>query len=236
MYMQGLFERAFVEPFQRLAEQTADVVAPLITVTIILVVGGALAYLTRHGVYRILRAVHFDRMVAQTGLANTIERAQLFRSPSDFGARVVQGIVWLFIVLLALNATGTTMTQELVARFVAYLPDLITATLVLMLGSVISKFLGRSTLLAAVNAQLGGARLLAGAVRVMVMMLAVLVALEQLRIGRTVLLVAFAILFGGIVIAAAIAFGLGSRDLAREWLQSKMGPRERDDEEVLRHL
>lgn len=235
--MQNLFERAFVEPFQRLAEQMADVVAPLITVAFILIVGGALAYFIRLAVYRLLAAMGFDRMVAKTGMAATIERSRLFRTPSDFGARLVQGFLWLFIVLLALNATGTTMTHDLVARFVAYIPDLITATLVLMLGSVISSFLARSTLLAAVNAQWGGARLIAGAVRVMVMMLAVLVALEQLRIGRTVLLVAFAILFGGIVIAGAIAFGLGSRDLAREWMQSKMHPRhDREDEEVFRHL
>lgn len=235
--MPSLFERAFVEPFQRLAEQMAVVVGPLMTVLVILIVGGAVAFLARLLVFQILKAGGFDKMMAKTGLATTIERTRVFRTPSDFGARLVQGFLWLFIVLLALNATGTAMTQELVQRFVAYIPDLITATLVLMLGSVISKFLARSTLLAAVNAQWGGARLLAGAVRVMVMMLAVLVALEQLRIGRTVLLVAFAILFGGIVIAAAIAFGLGSRDLAREWMQSKVGPRpDREDEEVFRHL
>jgi len=73
-------------------------------------------------------------------------------------------------------------------------------------------------------------------VRLLVMMLAVVVALEQLRIGRTALIVAFAILFGGIVIAGAIAFGFGARDLARDWLQSKMKPREREEEEVFRHL
>lgn len=234
--MQSLFERAFLLPFQRLAEQMAEVVAPLVTVTVILVVGGALAYVARFVTFRLLVALQFDKMVAQTGLANAIERARIFRSPSDFGARLVQGFLWLFIVLLALNATGAEMTHDLVVRFVSYIPDLITATLVLLLGWVVSKFLARSTLLAAVNAQWGGARLFAGGVRVLVMMLAVLVALEQLRIGRTVLLVTFAILFGGIVVAAAIAFGLGARDLAREWMQSKLRPKEHEDEEVFRHL
>jgi hypothetical protein len=69
-----------------------------------------------------------------------------------------------------------------------------------------------------------------------VMSLAVVVALEQLRIGRTALLVSFAIFFAGIVVAAAIAFGLGARELAREWLQAKMHPRTPEDEEILRHL
>lgn len=234
--MQSLFERAFVDPFARLAEQMAQVVAPLVTVLAILIIGGLVAFVARHIVYRLLKAVRFDRFAEHTGMAGTILRTGVFRSPSDFGARVVQGFLWLFIVLFALNAADTQMTTDLVTRFVGYVPDLITAVLVLLLGSVVSKFLARSALLAAVNAQWAGARLIAGGVRLLVMLLAVVVALEQLRIGRTALIVTFAILFGGIVVAGAIAFGLGARDLAREWLQSKMKPRESDEEEVFRHL
>jgi hypothetical protein len=101
----------------------------------------------------------------------------------------------------------------------------------------VSKFLARSTLLAAVNAQWAAARILAGGVRVLVMSLAVVVALEQLRIGRTALLVTFAILFAGIVMAGAIAFGLGARDLAHEWLRTKARPQApEEEEEVFRHL
>ena len=234
--MQGLLEKAFIEPFHRLAEHLTHVLPALITILLILIVGGAVAYLVRRVIHRLLVALRFDRLVARTGLASTIERARVFRSPSDFGARLVQGLLWLFIILFALNAADTQMTQDLVVRFIHYVPDIITAVLVLLLGSLISKFLARSVLLAAVNAQWSGARLLAGGVRVLVMMLAVVIALEQLRIGRTALLVSFAILFGGVVIAGAIAFGLGARDLAREWLQSKTKPRSPENEEVFRHL
>ena len=116
------------------------------------------------------------------------------------------------------------------------MPDFVTAVLVLLLGSAVSQFLSRSALIAAVNAQWAGARLIAGGVRVLLMSLTVVVALEQLRIGRTALLVAFAILFAGIVIAAAIAFGLGGRDLAREWLQSRIQPPPPAEKDPLQHL
>ena len=234
--MQGLLERAFFEPYRRLAEHLRHVVPALITVLAILIIGGALAYVVRRVTYRVLTMLRFDRLIARTGLASTIERSRVFRSASDFGARLVQGVVWLFIILFALNATDAQVTQDLVVRFIHYVPDIISAALVLLLGSLISKFLARSTLLAAVNAQWPGARLLAGGVRLLVMSLAVVIALEQLRIGRTALLISFAILFGGIVIAGAIAFGLGARDLAREWLQAKLKPPGQKDEEVFRHL
>src|SRR5712692_5990527 len=117
--MQRLIERAFIEPFHRLAE---------------------LAWLVRRGVYHLLFAAHFNRRVAETRLARAIDRTLIFRSPADCVARVIHGALWLVIVLLALAAVDTTLTQEMLTRFVNYVPDLVTAMLVLLLGSVISKF------------------------------------------------------------------------------------------------
>ncbi len=234
--MQTLIDRAFLDPFHRLAQLAWQVLPAIVTVFVILLVGGFLAWIVRRIIYRLLLAVHFNRRVAETRLARAIDRTLIFRSPADCAARVIHGGLWLVIVLLALAAVDTALTQEMLARFVHYVPDLVTAALVLLLGSVISKFLARSALLAAVNAQWAGARLLAGAVRFLVMTLAVVVALEQVRIGRTALLVTFAIVFAGVVIAAAIAFGLGGRDLAHEWLEKRLHSAPPEEEEIFRHL
>jgi hypothetical protein len=233
--MPGLIERAFFEPFRRLTDQLAEVLPVVITVLIILIIGGAVAYIARLVTFRILTRTKFDRFMDQTGLGSTVIRSQIFRSPSDFAARLVQGFLWLFIILFALNAAGTAVTESLVVRFFNYVPDLITAALVLSLAQIISKFLARSALLAAVNAQWAGARLVAGGVRVLVMSLGVVAALEQLRIGSTALLITFAILFAGVVVALAVAFGLGARDWAKEWLESKRKPSDKE-EEAFRHL
>ncbi len=233
--MQPLLERAFILPFQRLAEQFAAVLPGLMTVLVVLVLGGAVAFLARRITEKLLHALRFDRMMMETELGSMVARSGVFRAPSDFAGRLLQGVLWVLIILIALEAAETEMTHGLVVRFVNYVPDLITATLVLLLGSLVAKFLARSALLAAVNAQWWSARLVAGAVRVLVMSLTVVVALEQLRIGRTALLVAFAILFAGIVVALAIAFGLAGRDMAREWMEARMRPGEKEDE-VFHHL
>ena len=234
--MHGILETTILEPFEQLARQLAQVVPVLVTVFLILLVGAAFAYLVRRLTYGALVLLKFDRLVAGTGLSGAVERTALFRSPSEFGARVAQGTIWVFIILFALSAAGTEVTDELVARFVNYVPDFVTAVLVLLLGSAISQFLSRSALLAAVNAQWPGARFIAGGVRVLLMSLTVVVALEQLRIGRTALLVSFAILFAGIVIAGAIAFGLGGRDLARELLESRVKAPPPAEKDPLQHL
>jgi hypothetical protein len=233
--MRSLFDRMLIDPFNRLLEQSAHVVPLLIIVVVTLIGGGFVAFVLRWLTYKVLQMARFDRLVQRTGLASMIERSGVFHSASDVGARLVQALVWAFVVLFALSAADTPASVGLVNRFVDYIPNLIAAGLVLLLGVVVSRMVSRSALLAAVNAQWPAARLIAGGVRVLVMTLAVVIALEQLHIGSLPLLVAFAIVFAGIVFALAIAFGLGARDMARQWLEAKVRSSVAE-EEVFRHL
>lgn len=233
--MRSLFERMFVDPFQRLADQSAHIVPVLVIVLVTLIVGGFVAFVLRWLTYRLLQLARFDRLVQRTGFASMIERTGVFRSPSDVGARFVQAIVWVLVALFALNATDTPASVEMVRRFVDYIPNVIAAGLVLLLGVVVSRMVSRSALLAAVNAQWPGARLMAGGVRVLLMTLAVVIALEQLHVGSLPLLVAFAIVFAGIVFALSLAFGLGAKEIARQWLETKVRSSVAE-EEVFRHL
>jgi len=233
--MRSLVDRLFLDPFQRLADECAQVVPLIIIVLVTLIIGGFVAFCARWITFRILRAASFDRLVNRTGFGSMIDRSGMFRSPSDAGARLVQAIVWTFVMLFALSSANTPVTTGLVSRFVDYIPSLIAAGLVLLLGAVVSRMASRSTLLAAVNAQWPAARLVAGGVRVLVMTLAIVIALEQLHIGSIPLLVAFAIVFGGFVFALAIAFGFGARDLARQWLEAKIRASVAE-EEIFRHL
>ncbi|MGC2194566.1 MAG: hypothetical protein WA628_07815 [Terriglobales bacterium] len=233
--MRSLFDRMLIDPFNRLADQSAHVVPILIMVLVTLIIGGFLAFCARWLTYRLLLLAQFDRLVQRTGFASMIERTAVFRSPADLGARFVQALVWLFTMLFALSAADTPASAELIRRFVDYIPNLIAAGLVLLLGVAVSRLISRSALLAAVNAQWPAARLIAGGVRTLVMTLAIVIALEQLHIGSLPLLVAFAIVFAGIVFALAIAFGLGARDMARQWLEAKVRSSVAE-EEVFRHL
>ncbi len=234
--MQNLLREPFFEPFVRLGRQFAQILPWLITVSVILVVGAVVAAVARRLVAWLLETARFDRLAARSGLASTLERTGVFRSASDFVARLVQSLLWLIIILAALSAIDSALTQTLVERFVNYIPALITAALILLFGSAVSRFLARSALLAAVNAQWAGARAISAGVRILVMTMAVAVALEELHIGRTFVLVSFAILFAGIVIAGAIAFGLGARDIARNWMQSKIQKSPAEDTEIFHHL
>jgi len=94
------------------------------------------------------------------------------------------------------------------------------AIFLLFVGNLVARFLARSVLIGAVNAQLQYARFLSLGVKWLVLVLTAAMILDHLQIGGAVVELAFGILFGGIVLTLALAVGLGSRDLVSRSLES----------------
>ena len=120
------------------------------------------------------------------------------------------------------------------SRFFSYLPNLIVALLILVMGFFFSKFIGRSILIGAVNARIRSARLLSISVELLIMIFTLSLSLEELEIGKSTIVAAFSILFGGIVLGLAIAFGFGGRRLAQDFLEKRLGVKE-EQEEIEKH-
>ena len=106
----------------------------------------------------------------------------------------------------------------------------------MLAGGLVAGFVRRSVLIAAVNAGLPSARLLASGAHAALVVLFAAMALEQVGLGQRVVLTAFAIFFGGIVLALALAFGLAGKEIARESLERLLRRRAAEDEDGLKHL
>jgi hypothetical protein len=235
--MNGFWEQAVWNPLQELGQQAIASVSSLMGMIILVLLGLVVGWLAKEAVYGVLTALRFDRLCDRLGVAGEIERLGLARSSSYLAGQLVQGLIILTALLAGLNAIRAQWTQNLVERFFLYLPHLLAAVAILVVGALVSRFLGRSVLIAAVNAGMPSARLLAGLTRFFVMALAIVAALDELGISRTTIIVTFSIMFGGIVTAAAIAFGLGARDLARDLLQRQFGARPaKEAEDSIQHL
>jgi hypothetical protein len=211
--------------------------APNLLAMVLLLAAGLLAAgAARHGLRFALRRVGFDRFAERSGLRAVATHGGLARPLSDLTSLCVACVVLIAFVLLAVAALDVRVAVELVARAFAWLPHLLVGLLLLVAGSLVAAFVRRSVLIAAVNAGLASARLAAAAAQGAVLALFGAVALEQLGLGTSVVLVAFAILFGGLVLALALAFGLAGRDLAREALVGLLRARRPADEDGVRHV
>jgi hypothetical protein len=208
----------------------------LLAMTVILVVGVVVAGLLRYALRFVLRRLGFDRLAERAGLALGLRKLGFAGQPSGAFAAGAAFLLLAFFVLLALGSLDLQLARELVAQTFSYLPQVLVAAALLVLGAVIAGFVRRGVLIAAVNAGLPSARLLAGFAQSALLILFGAMALEHLGVGRQIILVSFTILFGGVVFALSLAFGLAGRDLARELLERLSRKGEPPREDPLRHL
>jgi len=208
----------------------------LLAMLLLLAAGTLVAGVLRVGLRFALRRLGLDRFAERSGLRAVATRGGLVRSLSDLVALGTAAIVLIAFVLLAVAALDVSVAMELVARAFAWLPHLLAALLLLVAGFLLAAFVRRSVLIGAVNAGLPSARLVATAAQTTVLVLFGAIALEQVGLGTRVVLVAFAILFGGIVLALALAFGLAGRDLASEALRNLLRARTASEGDGVRHV
>ena len=191
----------------------------LLAMITILVVGFLIAWIFKKLLFRFLKAIQFDRVSKQWGLADMLSKGGVTYSPANLLSRFFFWVIVLVTLILGINALEVAATQNLITQFFNYLPHFFAAMIILVIGYLIAIFLGRATLIAAVNAQMESARLLSRLVRWFLIILSLTMALYQLGIAEKVIVAAFSVIFGGVVLALAIAFGWGGRELAKDFLE-----------------
>jgi hypothetical protein len=208
--------------FREVAQRLSLVVPRLLALLTLILVGWVVAALAGRLIVRLLQAANFDGRCGRWGLTVSLIRAGVRQPPTALVSRVVFWLIFLVALLMGIEALEVPATAGLVAVILRFLPNLIVAGLVMVIGWFLANFLGQAALIGAVNAQVAGAPLIAGAVRWLVLVFAGAAALTQLAIAREMVLLAFGVAFGGTVLALALAFGLGGKDLAREILESRL--------------
>ena len=203
-----------------LIQEFAHLLPRLLVMLIIVAVGWLVAYLVKIALRSALRLLKFDRLSEDAGAAQLLNKAALPTS-TELLSRLVFWVVLLGFVLLGINALGVMALEDDIARFFLFLPRLFVAVLILFFGMFASSFFSRAALLAAVNANLRSARILGYCARVVIVVLALSMAFEELGIAENTILAAFSIVFGALMLGLAIAFGLGGRDLARQFLERR---------------
>ncbi len=228
----------FSQSFERIQATVATVLPGIVAMLLILVVSYLVALAVRFVLHRILARVGFDRRAQAWGLTVGTEWKPA-HAPSELFARGVFWLLMLVGVAFALDVFGASTTSALGLSLLAFLPRLVVAGVIFFVGVGASRFLERSVLISAVNMQLHSARLVALGVKWLVLVFATALALDHLGIGGALVTIAFALLLGGIVLAMALAVGLGSREAVSrtldERLRREVRPR-RDDRPEIRHL
>ena len=235
--MAEFWDKALLHPLTDLGIKILALLPNVLAMLIIASLGWMLAWAAGVLIERLLRIIGLDRISDRLGATTALLRGGVKADPSHLIGRAAYWFLFAFAVIAALAALNLEPINHFAQSFLAYIPHLLTSVVILVAGYLLSNFVGQAVLITAVNAGLPPARMVAALSRWGVQLVAVAMALEQLGIAQHIVVVGFGITFGGIIMAAALAFGLGGKDLAKAFLERRLSHREVDQApDDLRHL
>jgi len=208
--MWASISQAMDDGFRRLGAVVSSDLPGIVAMLIVVVSAIVIAFVVRAALRFALARVGFDRRAREWGMTGA-PSLEPHHAPSWLFAR---GAFWIVIVAgfaLALDVLGASATSSAGLAILAVLPRLVVAALVVLAGIGAGRFVERSVLIGAVNQGIRRARVVAWAAKWLVLVLAAAMALQHAGVGGALPTIAFTIVVGGAVLAAALAFGLGAR-------------------------
>lgn len=208
-----------LEPVRAFLIQIGAFLPRLGLALVVLLVGFLLAKAARFAIEKALRAINFHIVTQRSGMDGFLERGG---SPLDTTALFGQLVYWLVILaalVIAFNGMGLTYVTELLGRVTLFVPRVIVALLILAFGAYFARFIANAVITYCRGVGLRDGDLLGRLAQYAIMAFVVMIALDHLDIGGSVVREAFLIILGGVVLAFALAFGIGGRKWAAALLE-----------------
>ncbi len=199
-----------LQALQNTLDRFLEYIPQLIGAIIILVIGYIVARVLQAVVARVLQAIGFDRWMERGGIKQFFDRAQTRETPATVLGRLGFWFVFIIAITMAADALGIRQVSEVLSQLIAYIPSIIAAILILVLAALLANFL------AGIVRGAIGSELLANIARYAIIVYAAFAAITELGIAVQLTAPTFLIILGAVALAAAIAFGLGSREVAKD--------------------
>jgi small-conductance mechanosensitive channel len=182
----------------------------LIGAIIVLAIGFIIAKVLQGIVTRVLQGMGFEGWMEQGGIKQFFDRSQTDQTPLSILGKLVFWLVFFIAITMAVDTLGISAISEVLAQFIAYIPQIIAAILILVLATLLANFV------AGIVRGATGSNVIGSVAQYGIIVFAAFAALTQLGIAPELIAPTFLIMLGGVTLAAAVAFGLGGQGVARK--------------------
>lgn len=206
------------EAFRTLVERVVASVPRLLAGIILIILAVIVAKVVERLLRIILGRLRFDALVRRSGIDNWLTRMGVRQSLDDVIPRVVYFILLFLFAREAASAMGLNAIAETIGSVIAYLPNIISAFLILLVGSAIAQVAGRAVAEAGRGAGVQAAPLLGKLLTGALLFVLVVMALGELEVQTLLVRELALVLVAGAALSFALSFGIGSRDITRNIL------------------
>jgi len=215
-------EALFLDPIREMLQKIVGFVSLGVIAILVIVVGWVVSKTLRRLVVRILKAIKLDIIAKRAGITKFLSKGEIKYTLSELIALMIYWLLMLVVIMVTANVLGLTTVAELMEKIVLYIPNVIAALIVLVIGAMTAILIRKVVETTANNAGLSHAKGMGLLTHAIIVIFAVIIALEQLKIGGTVLSQFITIILGSIGLAVALAFGLGCKDIVAKTMQDFM--------------
>ena len=208
-----------LEPLRAFLVQIGAFLPRLAVALIVLVIGLLIAKAARFAVQKALRAINFHIVTQRAGLDTFLQQGGTHIDTIGLLGVLAYWVVILAALIVAFNGLGLTHVTELLSRGMLFVPKVIVALLVLAFGSYFARFVANAVVTYCANVGIRDADALGRLARYAIVAFVAMIALDQMDIGGNIVREAFLLLLGGLVLALALAFGLGGQRWAAAHLE-----------------
>jgi len=213
MGLQGIL----FEPAKTVLTQISQFLVNILLVLIILVIGWIISKLVKTVITRILKAIQLDSLSERIELDSLLSKGGLQYSLSELIGIVCYWLMLLVTFVVAVNAIGLTIAADLLNQVVLFIPNVIAAIFILILGMFVASLLRNITQTAATNAGIAHVNVLGKTIEIIIIVISIGIAMKQLNIDASIIDKIVIIVLGSMGLAIGLSFGLGCKDIAARY-------------------
>jgi Conserved TM helix len=218
-----------LEPVRAFLVQIGAFLPRLALAVVVLIAGWLLAKVARFAVVKGLRAINFNVLTERAGMDGFLQQGGIRSDTTAILGMIVYWLVILAALIIGSNGLGLTQVTDLLRDVVLFLPKVVVALLILAFGAYFARFIANAVITYCKNIGLQDADLLARLAQYAIIAFVALIALDHLDVGGRIIHQSFLIILAGVVLALALAFGLGGRDWAADLLERWWPKRRREE-------
>jgi len=207
-----------IQAFQDMIDLVVTAAPRVVMGIALLIVALVVAKIVEKLLTMILRRIRFDKLLGRVGIDKTLQRIGIRQPLNRFLPRLVYFLLLFLFAKTASDALELYAISEAIGSFFGYLPNIVAALLLVVLGSTAGQFVGQMVTQAAEESGIEFAGSLGRIVSGLILFFVGLMAVGQLRIDTEIIRIVTGILLAGVSVAFGLSFGLGTRDLTRNLL------------------
>lgn len=207
-------ETLLFDPAREMLVRMMEFVSAGFVAFIVITIGWIISKGVRSLVSRVLKALKVDRLSERIGVAKFLSKGEVKYKLSDLIALILYWMLMLIVIMVTANVLGLTTVAELIDKIVIYIPNVLAALMILVIGALFAVFLRKIVETTVKNAGLSYAKGMGMLTHTIIVIFSVIIAMEQLKIGITVLSQFITIILGSVGLAVGLAFGLGCKEIA----------------------